>query len=209
MAYTVKKLAKISGVSVRTLHWYDQIGLLKPAYYGPNQYRYYEEEQLLALQQILFFRELGFNLDDTQKMLMNNDFDKIKVLSVHKHALEENVGRMKQLIDTVDKTISYLRGKHTMKDKDFYAGFDLAKQREYEEYLVKYRGMVAEDLIHKNIEESKKRTIKWGSQEWDNIKREGNEIYGALAEHIRRGLEPSSKGVQVLIQKHYQMIERF
>ena len=62
MAYTVKELAQLSGVSVRTLHFYDEIGLLKPARVGENQYRYYEEEQLLALQQILFFRELGFEL---------------------------------------------------------------------------------------------------------------------------------------------------
>lgn len=61
MAYTVKELAKISGVSVRTLHWYDEIGLLKPFSKGANNYRYYEEQQLLRLQQILFFKELGCN----------------------------------------------------------------------------------------------------------------------------------------------------
>ena len=62
MSYTVNKLAKLSGVSVRALHFYDEIGLLKPAFYGENNYRYYEEEQLLLLQQILFFREMGFSL---------------------------------------------------------------------------------------------------------------------------------------------------
>lgn len=62
MRYTVNKLAKLSGVSPRTLRFYDKIDLLKPAFYGDNQYRYYEEEQLLMLQQILFFRELGFPL---------------------------------------------------------------------------------------------------------------------------------------------------
>ena len=65
MAYTVKKLAAISGVSVRTLHWYDEVGLLKPAYHGANGYRFYEEAQLLMLQQILFYRELGFELNHT------------------------------------------------------------------------------------------------------------------------------------------------
>ncbi|WP_371218700.1 MerR family transcriptional regulator [Orientia tsutsugamushi] len=63
MAYTVKELAKISGVSVRTLHWYDEIGLLKPFSKRANNYRY-EEQQLLRLQQILFFKELGFALND-------------------------------------------------------------------------------------------------------------------------------------------------
>ena len=64
LAYTIKQLAKLSGVSVRTLHWYDEKGLLKPAYVSSNGNRYYEDEQLLLLQQILFFREMGFNLND-------------------------------------------------------------------------------------------------------------------------------------------------
>ena len=66
MPYTVNKLARISGVSPRTLRFYDEIGLLKPAYYGENHYRYYEEEQLLMLQQILFFREIGFPLREVE-----------------------------------------------------------------------------------------------------------------------------------------------
>lgn len=205
MAYTVKKLAKISGVSVRTLHWYDEIGLLKPAYYGANNYRYYEEEQLLILQQILFFRELGFPLNEIQKMLTDKGFDKLNALLTHKHTLEININRMNNLIHTIDKTILHLKGKQTMQDKEFYEGFDMAKQKEYEQYLVKYYGTVAEDLIH----ESKKRTVKWDKQNWDNIKQEGNEIYSALADCIDRGLSPRSEEVQALIHRHYQMIEKF
>jgi DNA-binding transcriptional MerR regulator len=67
MFYTVKKLAELSGVSVRTLHYYDEIGLLRPAYCGENKYRYYEKEQLLVLQQILFYRQLGFSLAISRK----------------------------------------------------------------------------------------------------------------------------------------------
>jgi DNA-binding transcriptional MerR regulator len=74
MAYTIKKLARISGISVRTLRFYDEIGLLKPAYYGDNKYRYYEEEQLLMLQQILFYRELGFALNDIQRIIRSDNF---------------------------------------------------------------------------------------------------------------------------------------
>ena len=109
MSYTVKKLATLSGVSARTLHWYDEIGLLKPAYYGDNSYRYYEEEQLLLLQQILFFRELGFNLNDIQKMLTSSDFDKVRALHAHKQTLAEDVNRMQELIQTIDKTILHLK----------------------------------------------------------------------------------------------------
>lgn len=92
MVFTVANLAKISGVSVRTLHWYDEVGLLKPAYHGSNGYRYYEEEQLLILQQILFFRELGFELKQIQKVLKRGDFDKIIALSSHRQVLQKKLG---------------------------------------------------------------------------------------------------------------------
>src|SRR5579859_5499209 len=104
--YTVKKLAKLSGISIRTLRFYDEIGLLKPAYYGENGYRYYEEEQLLLLQQILFFRELEFPLSEVKKILGNKSFDKVKTLESHKLILQQNAKRMQQLIQTIDKTIA-------------------------------------------------------------------------------------------------------
>lgn len=123
MAYTVKKLAKISGISIRTLHFYDEIGLLKPAYYGDNNYRYYEEEQLLMLQQILFYRELNFSLNDIQRMLSGDDFNKIDALISHKQVLTQNLDRTKKLIKTIDQTVDYLRGKTTMRDEELFGGF--------------------------------------------------------------------------------------
>ena len=105
MRCTVNKLAKISGVSIRTLHWYDKIGLLKPAFYEANGYRYYEEDQLLQLQQILFFRELGFPLRDIQKMLTSNEFDQVKALREHKQILQGNIDRMGKLTDTIDNPL--------------------------------------------------------------------------------------------------------
>ena len=95
MSYTVKKLSKVSGVSVRTLHWYDEMELLKPAYHGQNGYRYYEEEQLLQLQQILFFRELDFSLQEIRRILGGSDFDKMHALTVHKKALQDSLARTK------------------------------------------------------------------------------------------------------------------
>jgi DNA-binding transcriptional MerR regulator len=205
MTYTVKKLAKLSGVSVRTLHWYDEIGLLKPASLGENNYRYYEEEQLLLLQQILFFRELGFKLSDIQKILRTNNFDKSKALLAHRQTLEQNVNRLKQLITTIDKTILRLKGEQTMEDKELYTGFDATKQQEYEEFLANYYGTVAEDLIA----ESKRRTKDWDRKNWDDIKQEGTEIYKGLEACIEKGLSPRSDEVQALIDKHYQMTNRF
>ena len=78
MLYTVKQLADISGISGRSLRFYDQIGLLKPAFYGDNQYRYYQHNQLLRLQQILFFKELGFSLNKIKRILDSDKFDTVK-----------------------------------------------------------------------------------------------------------------------------------
>lgn len=205
MAYTVKQLAKISGVSVRTLHWYDEIELLKPAYLGANGYRYYEEKQLLTLQQILFFRELAFNLNDIQKLLSQNDFDQIKALYAHREVLEKEIDRKKNLISTIDKTILHLRGKKTMSDKELYYGFDSTRQAEYEQYLVKSHGLPAEQLLL----ESKKRTAKWDKDEWDEVKNQGDTIHKELAKAIEQGLKPDSDEVQTIIHRHYQMTERF
>lgn len=123
MSYTVKKLAKLSGVSVRTLRFYDKVGLLKPAYYGDNNYRYYEEEQIMLLQQILFYRELNFSLNDIQRIISSDDFNKIDALISHKLILEQRLDRTKQLIKTIDQTIAHLRGKITMRDEELFIGF--------------------------------------------------------------------------------------
>ena len=79
-AYTVKQLASLAGVSVRTLHYYDQVGLLKPRYRRENGYRYYDEDSMIRLQQIMFFRELGFSLDEVGKMVSRPDFDMLEAL---------------------------------------------------------------------------------------------------------------------------------
>src|SRR3954463_203304 len=114
MAYTVKEVAAISGVSVRTLHFYDETGLLNPAYCGANGYRFYEEPQLLTLQQVLFYRELGFELKQIKRILSRADFEKAAALRAHRAVLEESLLRARRLIETVDKTIDHLTGARTM-----------------------------------------------------------------------------------------------
>ena len=126
MAYTVKKLAAMSGVSVRTLHFYDEVGLLKPAYLGTNGYRFYEEPQLLTLQQILFYRELGFELKQIKRILGRPDFDKIAALESHRKVLQKNLAKTRELIRTIDKTIEHLKGTKKMKSEEMFLGFSVA-----------------------------------------------------------------------------------
>lgn len=126
MAYTVKQVAAISGVSVRTLHFYDELGLLKPAYRGANGYRYYEQPQLLILQQVLFYRELGFELRQVQRILRRADFEKVAALLSHRQGLEKDLARTLRLIETIDQTIQHLKGKRKMKNQEIFAGFSVA-----------------------------------------------------------------------------------
>ena len=126
MAYTVKKVAAMSGVSVRTLHFYDEVGLLKPAYVGANGYRYYEEPQLLTLQQILFYRELGFELKQVKQILTRRGFRKTAALRSHRKVLEGRLAGTRRLIATIDKTLGHLKGNRTMKTEDLFAGFSVA-----------------------------------------------------------------------------------
>jgi DNA-binding transcriptional MerR regulator len=130
MAYTVKQVAAMSGVSVRTLHFYDETGLLKPSYHGANRYRYYEEPELLTLQQILFYRELGFELKAIQRILGRADFEKLAALQSHRNILEKDLKRTHRLIETIDKTIEHLKGVKKMKSEEMFAGFTVGKGKD-------------------------------------------------------------------------------
>src|SRR5579859_1146144 len=126
MAYTVKKLAAMSGVSVRTLHFYDETGLLKPAYHKANGYRLYEEPQLLTLQQILFYRELGFELKQIKQILGRADFETAAALESHREVLQQKLARARTLLETIDKTIAHLKGTKTMNSEEMFLGFSVA-----------------------------------------------------------------------------------
>lgn len=205
MAYTVAKLAKISGVSIRTLHWYDEIGLLKPAYHGANGYRYYEEEQLLALQQILFFRELGFELKQIEAILKRSDFDRMAALSSHREVLEKNVARTKKLIKTIDRTIEHLKGTKKMKDQDIYLGFSKEKQSEYQEYLINRFGEKTKISMEETIVNFK----NFNKESFEKSKNEWDEICKDLAKQLKSQAIASSPKVQKIIHRHYEWLKGY
>jgi len=204
MAYTVTKLAKVSGVSVRTLHWYDEIGLLEPAYYGSNGYRYYEEEQLLTLQQILFFRDLGFELKQIQRLLERGDFDKIVALRTHREVLKKNVKRTKELIKTIDKTIDHLKGDMKMNEQELFSGFSKEQQADYEKQIIERFG----EQGKAHIEESKHNAKKWSKTDEENFKKEFNEICRELTRLLEKGCKPGDQEVQAAIHQHYVWLKK-
>ncbi|MGV8026377.1 MAG: MerR family transcriptional regulator [Anaerolineaceae bacterium] len=125
--YSVKELASMAGISIRTLHYYDAIGLLNPNRQPNNQYRRYDHQHLLRLQQILFFRELDFPLEQIKAILEDADFDVKAALNAQRDMLADRQARITQLIHTIEKTLQKLQGEETMQDKDLYLGFSEEK----------------------------------------------------------------------------------
>lgn len=202
MAYTVKKLSELSGVTVRTLHFYEELGILKPAYHGSNGYRYYEEKELLQLQQILFFKELGFTLKQIQKVIGKSDFDQLAALHSHRKSISREWEKLGQLMKTIDKTINHLQGKKKMKDKEMFDGFTLGivkRAKESESYFVA-EALVLASLKGINVE-------KREQSYYDNITKRAHVIFKDLVECIESGNDPASDKVQRIIKKHHAFAE--
>lgn len=123
MPYTVKQLADMAGVSVRTLHHYDEIGLLKPTRYGENGYRYYDRNALLRLQQI-FFKQLGFSLREIRDIIDKPDFDVLKALEAHRQLLVSKIEGLRQMLVTIDRTIRHMKGELEMDEREFFTGLE-------------------------------------------------------------------------------------
>jgi len=201
--YTVSQLAKLSGVSVRTLHHYDEIGLLEPAYVGDNGYRYYEEEELLRLQQILLHRELGFALKDIAALLDDPGFDRLAALEAHKARLEAEAERYRRLVGTIDRTIADLRrrvapGEGTMQHEELYEGFAPEKQEEYESWLIeRYGGGMRE-----RIDRSRAKYARLSDADKQKIMDELREVESDLAESCRRKIPVDSPALAPVLERH-------
>ncbi len=129
--FTVKQLSRLAGVTPRTLHHYDAIGLLKPSHIGENGYRYYGEQSLLQLQQILFYRELELPLSDIHEIMGRRDFEVLPALESHKVELGKRIERLQRLIETVNNTISHLKGEKEMSKQQIFSGFSEEEQDQY------------------------------------------------------------------------------
>lgn len=200
--YTVKQLGVLSGVSIRTLHHYDDIGLLKPANVGVNGYRYYGREELLRLQQVLFFRELGFSLAEIRQTLAQPDFDQLQTLRRHRTRLEAAISRNRTLIDTLERTIRTLSGGNDMADKQIFAGFSPETQARYEEELKARFGSGVAD----SIEGSKARAARWTQADKARIQDEYEALEADFAEACVAGEPVGSPGVQALVARHHAWI---
>jgi DNA-binding transcriptional MerR regulator len=205
MAYTVKKVAAMSGVSVRTLHFYDEVGLLKPACVSANGYRFYEEPQLLMLQQILFYRELGFELKRIKRILGQSDFDKIAALQSHRKVLRKDLARTRKLIVTIDKTIEHLKGAKKMKSQEMFVGFDPEQQAKHEQYLINRFG----EEMKGEIAKSKRKVKNWTKAKWQESGAAFVAICQDLVALMDRSLPADAREVQEVVRRHYQWLKQF
>jgi len=200
-AYTVGQLAKTAGVSVRTLHHYDHIGLLKPRSRTPAGYRLYEEQDLLRLQQILFFRELDLSLSEIRGILDDPAFDQVQALDDHRRILQARARRLTNLIATIDKTIRRITEDNTkMTDEELYEGFS---RQQIERYRREAREMYDPALV----QESERRLGRMSKTQWKAVREEGDEITRLLAD-LADG-EPEDPQVQTLIARHHAWLDHF
>jgi len=200
-SYSVKKLADLSGVSVRTLHHYDKIGLLVPSVRTEAKYRLYGEKELLRLQQILFYKELDFHLKEICDILDDPDFDLINALANHRTALKARQNRITTLLVTIDKTIKNLKkGGAMLQPEDLYKGLP-------EETAESYRKEAIEKYGKDKVEKSENVLRKLSKEQLEILKTEQKQNRNQL--YALRDEKPESKAVQKEIAKHYEIIRQF
>ena len=198
--YTVKQLSTLAGVTPRTLHHYDEIGLLKPESVGANGYRYYGEKSMLRLQQILFYRELGFSLDSIRDVLAKPEFQILDALEEHRESLQGRVRRLERLIQTVDKTINHLRGENIMSPKGLFEGFSEEEQERYAEE--------AEQLYDpETVRESNRKWKSYSAEKKQAILDEGKQIYLDMIAAMPKGADSSE--VQAIVDRWRKHMDYF
>lgn len=199
MAYTIKEIADLAGVTTRTLRYYDEIGLLEPADTGDNGYRYYDQGSLLRLQQILFFRELDVPLKDIHLIMSRPDFNLLRALEEHRASLENRAKRLDQLIDTVDRTIATIKGDQIMTAKDYFEGFD---ETQYEEETRQRWGNTPQ------YAQSQKKWASYSKEQKDAIKVEGGRLTIRMVSDDPNA-SPDDPDVQAAIGEYHAYINKY
>ncbi|MDA1477948.1 MerR family transcriptional regulator [Bacillus changyiensis] len=192
----VKEVADLVGISVRTLHHYDEIGLLTPAETTESGYRLYSNDDLEKLQQILFFRELDFPLKKIKMILESPSYNRYEALQLHRKMLLEKRNRINQMMITIDKTIQYMKGEIAMTNTEKFAGFDFSQ----DPYEAEARERWGDEVIDK----TNAKMVAKSKQEQKAFAQQFSAIYKKLAEV--RQCAPDSEQAQSAIKEWYQFL---
>lgn len=202
MEYTVQKLGRLAGISARTIRYYDEIGILKPARISSSGYRIYGQKEVDLLQQILFYRELGVDLDSIKKIVTAPSFDGAKALREHHIKLLAKREQLDILIKNVEKTIALTEGRIEMTDSEKFEGF---KQKLIEENEAKYGKEIKEKYGDDVIDKSNAYFKNMSKEDFDRMNSLSEQVLETLAEAVKTG-DPSGPLGQKAADLHKQWI---
>jgi DNA-binding transcriptional MerR regulator len=198
MEYTVQKLGRVAGVSVRTLRYYDQIGILKPARINSSGYRIYGQPEVDRLQQILFYRELGVSLESIKDIVTAPAFDGAAALREHREKLLAKREQLDRLIANVDKTIAVTEGRITMTNKEKFEGF---KQKMLDENEEKYGEEIRAKYGNEQVDKSYKKIKGMTEEQHTEIEKLGADVLSTLDEAFNTG-DPAGELAQKAADLH-------
>lgn len=198
MEYTVQRLAKLAGVSTRTLRYYDEIDLLKPARINSSGYRIYGGEEVDILQQILFYRELGVELKDIKEIITNPAFDRIGALKDHQEKLLAKRAQLDVLIANVNKTIASTEGRIHMSNKEKFAGF---KKKMIDDNEKKYGQEIREKYGDETVDASNAKLMNMTEEQYEEMTQLSEEINKTLAAAMQTG-DPAGELAQQAAESH-------
>lgn len=203
MEYSVEALAKLSGVSVRTLHYYDEIGLLTPLARMASGRRCYGTQQFLRLQEILYWKEVGFSLKKIQGVLESKEVSRIKALSIQKEVLLKEITRLENLTKSIDRTINHYKGD-TMSEQAIHDQFQNFQNRQkgYSDVYEKHFGKEVIDKYVSNFQ-------NWSMEEKVAYIANSKELVNKVIAAIKSSVEPSSEEAQVLMQEEFDLANSF
>lgn len=202
MEYTVQKLGKMAGVSTRTLRYYDEIGILKPARINSSGYRIYGEKEVDRLQQILFYRELGVSLESIKEIITSPSFDGTAALREHREKLLEKREQLNMLIANVDKTIAATEGRIKMSNKEKFEGF---KQKMIDENEKKYGKEIREKYGDETVDKSNKKLKDMTEEQYAELEKLGRDVIDTLSKAFETG-DPAGELAQKAADLHRQWL---
>jgi len=200
---TVGEVAALARVTVRALHHYDEIGLVSPSGRSEAGYRLYDDSDLARLQQVLFYRELGFALDDIREVMTAPEFNRAAALREQRRLLEEQGDRLQAMIDAVDAAIAAHEGGYAMDEAEMFEVFGGFNPHEFEPEVRKRWGDT------EAYRQSHERARQYGKADWQRIKAEVEEINEAFVQALDSGAEPTSTPVTAIAERHRQHIGRW
>ena len=205
MEYTVKQLSELAGVSGRTLRYYDQIDLLKPARVNESGYRIYGPQEVNRLQHILFYRELGVDLGTIREILASPEFEERQALLAHHAQLLEKRKQLDLLIQNVERTIASLEGGIPMSDQEKFMGFKEKMIRENEE---KYGKEVREKYGAESVEASNAKLMGLSEAEFKEQEQLAKEIIASLVEAVGKE-DPEGPAGRRIAELHRKWLSFF